>query len=81
MDGAIHRAAGKELFEACLKVPEVRPGVRYPTGKVRIMPRFKLPAKFVIHTVGPVYQDGRHGGPEKLASCYRNGDDFRRPAY
>ena len=60
VDGAIHRAAGKALFAACLKVPEVRPGVRCPTGEARITPGFKLPAKFVIHTVGPVYRDGRH---------------------
>ena len=72
VDGAIHRAAGKELFDACLKVPEVRPGVRCPTGEARITPGFKLPAKFVIHTVGPVYRDGQHGEPEKLANCYRN---------
>ncbi len=72
VDGAIHDAAGDELFEACLKVPEVRPGVRCPTGEARITPGFKLPAKFVIHTVGPVYRDGQHGEPEKLASCYRN---------
>ena len=72
VDGAIHRAAGKELFEACLKVPEVRPGIRCPTGEARITPGFKLPAKFVIHTVGPIYRDGQHGEPEKLAACYRN---------
>jgi O-acetyl-ADP-ribose deacetylase (regulator of RNase III) len=72
VDGAIHDAAGDELFEACLKVPEVRPGVRCPTGEARITPGFKLPAKFVIHTVGPVYRDGQHGEPEKLAACYRN---------
>ena len=72
VDGAIHRAAGRELFEACLKVPEVRPGVRCPTGEARITPGFKLPAKFVVHTVGPVYRDGQHGEPEKLAACYRN---------
>ena len=72
VDGAIHRAAGRELFEACLKVPEVRPGVRCPTGEARITPGFKLSAKFVIHTVGPVYRDGQHGEPEKLAACYRN---------
>jgi len=72
VDGAIHRAAGHELYEACLKVPEVRPGVRCPTGEARITPGFKLPAKFVIHTVGPVYRDGQHGEPEKLAGCYRN---------
>ena len=72
VDGAIHDAAGRELYEACLKVPEVRPGVRCPTGEARITPGFKLPAKFVIHTVGPVYRDGLHGEPEKLAACYRN---------
>ena len=72
VDGAIHRAAGKELFDACFKVPEVRPGVRCPTGEARITPGFKLPAKFVIHTVGPVYRDGQHGEPERLANCYRN---------
>ena len=72
VDGAIHRAAGKELFDACLIVPEVRPGVRCPTGEARITPGFKLSAKFVIHTVGPVYRDGRDGEPEKLADCYRN---------
>ena len=57
VDGAIHRAAGHELYEACLQVPEVRPGVRCPTGEARITPGFKLPAKFVIHTVGPVYRE------------------------
>jgi len=72
VDGAIHWAAGDELYESCLKVPEVRPGVRCPTGEARITPGFKLPAKFVIHTVGPVYRDGQHGEPEKLAACYRN---------
>ena len=72
VDGAIHRAAGPELYEACLKVPEVRPGVRCPTGEARITPGFRLPAKFVIHTVGPVYRDGLHGEPERLAACYRN---------
>lgn len=72
VDGAIHDVAGDELFKACLKEPEVRPGVRCPTGEARITPGFKLPAKFVIHTVGPVYRDGQHGEPEKLSACYRN---------
>lgn len=71
VDGAIHRAAGRELYEACLKVPEVRPRVRCSTGAARITPGFKLPAKYVIHTVGPVYRDGQHGEREKLAECYR----------
>ena len=72
VDGAIHRAAGEELFNACLKVSEVRPGVRCPTGEARITPGFELPAKFVIHTVGPVYRDGNHNEPALLAACYRN---------
>lgn len=72
VDGAIHRAAGQELVEACLRVPEVRPGVRCPTGESRITPGFRLPARFVIHTVGPVWRGGQHGEPDLLASCYRS---------
>lgn len=72
VDGAIHRAAGHELYEACLACKEVRPGVRCPTGEARITPGFRLPAKFVVHTVGPVYRDGMQGEPAKLAACYRN---------
>src|SRR6185295_7697254 len=56
VDGAIHRAAGRELYEACLAVPEVRPGVRCPTGESRITPGFNLPARHVIHTVGPIWR-------------------------
>ena len=70
--GAVHRAAGKKLYEACLKIPEVSPGVRCPTGEARTTPGFELPAKFVIHTVGPVWSGGGYGEAEKLASCYRN---------
>jgi O-acetyl-ADP-ribose deacetylase (regulator of RNase III) len=72
VDGAIHRAAGPELLEACRRIPEVRPGVRCPTGEARITPGFRLPARFVIHTVGPVWSGGRAGEPELLAACYRN---------
>lgn len=72
VDGAIHRAAGRELFEACLRVPEVRPGVRCPTGEARITPGFRLRAKYVIHTAGPVWRGGGRGEAEKLAACYRN---------
>ncbi|XP_012091149.1 macro domain-containing protein VPA0103 isoform X2 [Jatropha curcas] len=54
-DGAIHRAAGPELLDACYKVPEVQPGIRCPTGEARITPGFKLPASHVIYTVGPIY--------------------------
>jgi O-acetyl-ADP-ribose deacetylase (regulator of RNase III) len=55
VDGAIHRAAGPALLQACRSVPEVRPGVRCPTGEARITPGFELRARYVIHTVGPVY--------------------------
>ncbi len=72
VDGAIHGAAGPQLLEACRQVPEVHPGVRCPTGEARITPGFKLPARFVIHTVGPVWQGGNAREDELLASCYRN---------
>jgi O-acetyl-ADP-ribose deacetylase (regulator of RNase III) len=72
VDGAIHRAAGPELVEACRAVPEVRTGVRCPTGEARITPGFRLPARHVIHTVGPVWRGGGHGESDLLASCYRN---------
>ena len=71
VDGAIHRAAGPELLDACRQIPEVRPGVRCPTGEARITPGFQLPAEHVIHTVGPVWRGGGHGEPELLISCYR----------
>lgn len=70
-DGAIHRAAGPELREACYKVPEVRPEVRCPRGEARITPGFKLPASHVIHTVGPIY--GADSNPEaSLRNAYKN---------
>jgi O-acetyl-ADP-ribose deacetylase (regulator of RNase III) len=71
VDGAIHRAAGPELLEACRAVLEVRPGVRCPTGEARITPGFRLAARFVVHTVGPVWRGGAQGEAELLASCYR----------
>ncbi|ERN04129.1 hypothetical protein AMTR_s00077p00057670 [Amborella trichopoda] len=71
VDGAIHRAAGPELKQACLKVPEVQPGVRCPTGQARITEAFKLPVSRVIHTVGPIYDRDYH--PQaSLRSAYRN---------
>ncbi|XP_015877540.3 uncharacterized protein LOC107413979 isoform X1 [Ziziphus jujuba] len=70
-DGAIHRAAGPDLLEACRNVPEVRPGVRCPTGEARITPGFRLPVSHVIHTVGPIYN--ANSDPEAtLRSAYRN---------
>src|SRR6187455_1004471 len=72
VDGAIHRAAGPQLLQACRALPELRPGVRCPTGEARITPGFLLPARFVIHTVGPVWRGGNHDEPSLLASCYRN---------
>lgn len=72
VDGAIHAAAGPELREACRNVPLVRPGVRCPTGEARITPGFRLPAKYVIHTVGPVWRGGRSGEAELLSACYAN---------
>ncbi|MFO0613963.1 MAG: O-acetyl-ADP-ribose deacetylase [Polyangiaceae bacterium] len=71
VDGAIHRAAGPELLDACRRVPEIAPGIRCPTGKARITPGFRLPASFVVHTVGPVFRGGGSGEPALLASCYR----------
>ncbi|XP_009804400.1 uncharacterized protein LOC107804643 isoform X2 [Nicotiana tabacum] len=70
-DGAIHRAAGPELRDACYKVPEVRPGVRCPTGEARITPGFRLPASHVIHTVGPIY-DAVPNPKAYLTNSYRN---------
>ena len=71
VDGAIHRAAGSALLEACRAVPEVRPGVRCPTGEARITPGFGLRAPYVIHAVGPVY-GGRPRDAELLASAFRS---------
>lgn len=72
VDGAIHRAAGPRLLQACRDIPEMRAGVRCPTGEARTTPGFDLPARFVIHTVGPVWHGGAQREPELLAACYRN---------
>jgi O-acetyl-ADP-ribose deacetylase (regulator of RNase III) len=71
VDGAIHRAAGPGLLEECRRIAFVRPYVRCPTGEARITGGHALPARHVIHTVGPVWRGGISGEPELLASCYR----------
>lgn len=68
--GAIHRAAGPELARACT------PLAPCPTGEARLTPGFRLPARFVIHAVGPVWQGGGAGEAELLASAYRSSLDL-----
>lgn len=72
VDGAIHHAAGPALLQACRALPESAPGVRCPTGEARITPGFLLPARYVIHTVGPVWHGGYHDEALLLEHCYRN---------
>jgi O-acetyl-ADP-ribose deacetylase (regulator of RNase III) len=72
VDGAIHRAAGPELLEACGKIGGC------PTGEARITPGFKLPARWVIHTVGPVWRGGDAGEAEQLESAYRSSLELAR---
>ena len=65
VDGCIHRAAGPELMAFCAGLGGC------PTGEARITPGFRLPARHVIHTVGPIWKDGQHGEEPLLISCYR----------
>jgi O-acetyl-ADP-ribose deacetylase (regulator of RNase III) len=64
VDGAIHRAAGPELVAACRALG------RCPTGEARVTPGYRLRARYVIHTVGPVWSGGTQGEPERLRRCY-----------
>ncbi|GAA5236432.1 O-acetyl-ADP-ribose deacetylase [Verticiella sediminum] len=64
VDGAIHRAAGPQLLQACRRLGGC------PTGQARITPGFELPARYVIHAVGPVWRGGGHGEADLLAGCY-----------
>lgn len=78
VDGAIHRAAGPGLMDECRALPMIRPYVRCPTGEAVLTGGHGLPARHVIHTVGPVWYGGSKGEPALLGSCYRRSLELAR---
>lgn len=70
VDGAIHRIAGPELLEACRRIGGCSP------GEARITPGFRLPCRFVVHTVGPIWRGGSHGEDDILRHCYRSSTEL-----
>ena len=71
VDGAIHAAAGPRLYEACLALPEIEPGIRSREGSAITTPGFNLSCRYIIHTVGPRWRGGGQGEASVLESCYR----------
>src|SRR5687767_3798060 len=70
VDGAIHRAGGPVILEECKKIVAAKG--RCPAGEAVITSGGNLPAKYVIHTVGPVWENGKNNEPDLLANCYKN---------
>ncbi len=72
VDGAIHRAGGITIYEECMEIPVVVGYVRCPTGEARLTNAGKMPAKRIIHTVGPIWKGGKNNEPALLANAYKN---------